>query len=155
MKYFLVGYMGSGKTHVGMNMAREMGITFIDLDAYITEREKRSITEIFAVKGEAYFRGLETYYLKQVCELYANFVMATGGGLPCFNGNMDYMNEQGHTLFVQADSDTITERLLRNRKKRPLISKLKDEEVKDFVVKHLEERMPYYLQAKETLRNAE
>ena len=80
MKYFLVGYMACGKTRRGKVIAEEPGVRFIDLDAYIVERENRSISEIFAAIGEAGFRRLETFYLKEVCELYQDFVLSTGGG---------------------------------------------------------------------------
>lgn len=151
MKYFLVGYMACGKTCRGKQLAKEKGIRFIDLDAYIVEREKRSIPEIFAQAGEAGFRKLETDYLKEVCELYEDFVLSTGGGTPCFNQNMDYMNGKGTTLFLDTDLDTIVERLIRGKHKRPMVSGLGDDEIHDYVAKHLKERLPYYNQAKETI----
>ncbi|MDL2251840.1 shikimate kinase [Odoribacter sp. OttesenSCG-928-J03] len=153
MKYFLVGYMGSGKTYCGREMAKELGIPFVDLDAYISMVEQRPISDLFNTKGEAHFRTLETRYLHEVCKLFESFVMSTGGGTPCFNGNMDYMNEVGHTIFVDTDIDTILQRLLKNKRKRPMISHLKDSEVRDFIEKHLNERMSYYTQAKEVIHN--
>lgn len=152
MKYFLVGYMACGKTRRGRSMAEELGIRFIDLDAYVAEREKRSVSEIFAADGEAVFRKLETRYLKEVCELYEDFVLSTGGGTPCFNGNMDYMNMLGHTLFLDTDVDVITERLISGKYKRPIVSQLADDEIRDFVGRHLTERLPYYSQAKERIQ---
>ena len=149
MKYFLVGYMACGKTRRGREMAAELGIRFIDLDAYIVEREHRTVAAIFAEDGEERFRKLESRYLKEVCELYEDFVLSTGGGAPCFNGNMEYMNSQGHTVFLNTDMDTIVERLIRGKHKRPIVSKLKDDEIRDFVSRHLQERMRFYLQAKE------
>lgn len=152
MKYFLIGYMACGKTRRGKSMAEELGVRFIDLDAYITEREMRSVSEIFAREGEAGFRELETRYLKEVCDLYEDFVLSTGGGTPCFNGNMDYMNALGHTLFLDTDVDVITERLIRGKCKRPIVSRLADDEIRDFVCRHLAERLPYYSQAKERIQ---
>lgn len=151
MKYFLVGYMACGKTRRGKQMAEELGIRFIDLDAYIVEREHRSIPEIFAIQGEGGFRNLETRYLREVCELYEEFVLSTGGGAPCFNANMEYMNSQGQTLFLNTDIEVIVERLIRGKQKRPIVSKLRDEEIYDFVVRHLQERIPFYRQAKEEI----
>ena len=92
MKYFLVGYMACGKSRRGRLMAESLGIRFIDLDDYIVRREMRTIPQIFAVDGEDVFRRLEQRYLHEVCELYGDFVMATGGGTPCFFDNMEYMN---------------------------------------------------------------
>lgn len=150
MKYFLVGYMACGKTRRGREMAKEQGIRFIDLDAYIVDRERRTISAIFAEEGERGFRKLETRYLHEVCELYKDFVLSTGGGAPCFNDNMAYMNDQGHTIFLNTDLDTIVDRLIRGKHKRPIVSKMKDEEIREFVCRHLQERLPYYTQAKET-----
>ena len=133
MKYFLVGYMACGKTRRGKVIAEEQGVRFIDLDAYIG------------------FRRLETFYLKEVCELYQDFVLSTGGGTPCFNDNMAYMNAQGITLFLNTDTDTIVERLIRGKHKRPIVSKLEDHEIRDFVLRHLKERLPFYKQAQKII----
>lgn len=151
MKYFLVGYMACGKTRRGREMAQEMGLPFIDLDAYVVERRGQTIAEIFATEGESGFRRIESEYLKEVCELYENFVMSTGGGVPCFYGNMEYMNRQGHTIFLNTNVGTITERLIRGKHKRPLVAGLSDEEIRDFVIRHREERLPFYLMAKEVI----
>ncbi len=155
MNYFLVGYMGCGKTRRGREMSQELGLRFIDLDAYIVERERSSISRLFAEKGEKGFRTLESRYLREVCELYNHFVLALGGGTPCFNDNMEYMNAQGHTIFINTDPMLLSERLIRGKSKRPLVSGLKDEEILPFVRKHLEERMPFYRLAKEEIRESE
>lgn len=151
MKYFLVGYMACGKTQRGKVLAKEKGIRFIDLDAYIMDRERQSIPEIFAARGETGFRKLETRYLHEICELYEDFVLSTGGGAPCFNRNMEYMNEQGHTIFLKTATAIIIERLIRGKQKRPIVSNLTDEEIRHFVEKHLQERLPFYQQAKEEI----
>lgn len=148
MKYFLVGYMACGKTRRGKAMAEELGIRFIDLDAYIVDRERRTMSEIFDDEGESGFRKLETRYLQEVCELYEDFVLSTGGGTPCFNCNMDYMNTRGQTIFLNADIDTIVGRLIRGKHKRPIVSRLNDDEIRDFVCRHLQERLPFYSRAK-------
>ena len=153
MKYFIVGYMACGKTRRGRVMATELGIRFIDLDSYIADREHRTIPEIFAAEGERGFRKLETRYLQEICELYEDFVLSTGGGAPCFNHNMDYMNAQGQTIFLNTDIDTIVERLIRGKHKRPIVSLLNDEDIREFVCRHLQERLPFYTQAKEVILN--
>ncbi|MDE7074091.1 MAG: shikimate kinase [Odoribacter sp.] len=152
MKYFLVGYMACGKTRRGRRMAEELGIRFIDLDAYLVDRERRTIPEIFAEEGEIGFRKLETCYLREVCELYESFVLSTGGGTPCFNGNMEYMNGQGRTIFLNTDEETIVERLIRGKHKRPMVSCLDDGEIRDFVSRHLQERLPFYVLAQEEIK---
>lgn len=149
MKYFLVGYMACGKSRRGRLMAESLGIRFIDLDDYIVRREMRTIPQIFAIDGEDVFRTLEQRYLHEVCELYGDFVMATGGGTPCFFDNMEYMNRQGKTIFLNTDVGIIVERLLKAKFRRPLISKLNNDEVYEYVEKHLQGRMPFYLQAQE------
>ena len=151
MKYFLVGYMASGKTYKGKVMSQELGIRFIDLDTYIIRREHRSISEIFATEGEAGFRKLETRYLHEVCELYEDFVLSTGGGTPCFNDNMEYMNACGHTIFLRTDINIILERLIRGKHKRPIVSRLSEAEIREFVSRHLQEWLPFYVRAKEEI----
>lgn len=152
MKYFLVGYMACGKTRRGKTMAEELGLRFIDLDAYITEREAKSIPEIFQAEGEAGFRKLESDCLREVCNAYDDFVLSTGGGTPCFHDNMEYMNTQGQTLFLDTDIDTITERLINGKQKRPMVSHLEDHEIREFVCRHRAERLPYYTKAKERIQ---
>ncbi len=149
MKYFLIGYMGCGKSRMGRMMSHDLKMMFVDLDDYIVRREGRSVSEIFAAVGEEGFRQLERCCLEEVCASYTSFVMATGGGTPCFFDNMDYMNRQGKTIFLDADVDTLTSRVLRARDKRPLLSGLDDGEVRDFVEQHLKKRMEYYLKAQE------
>ena len=153
MKYFLVGYMACGKSRRGRLMAESLGVRFIDLDGYIERREMRTISQIFAVDGENVFRKLEQRYLHEVCELYGDFVMATGGGTPCFFDNMKYMNGQGKTIFLNTDIDIIVSRLLKAKFRRPLISKLNGNDVYKYVEKHLQERMPFYMQA-QTIENS-
>ncbi len=151
MKYFLVGYMACGKTRRGKIMAEELGVRFIDLDVYITKREHRTVFQIFSEEGEHGFRKLETRYLQEICGLYKDFVLSTGGGTPCFNGNMAYMNSQGQTLFLHTDLEIIIERLIRGKHKRPVVSRLNDAELRVFVRRHWKERLPFYQQAKEVV----
>lgn len=149
MRYFLVGYMGCGKSRMGRMMSHDLKMHFVDLDDYIAQQEGRTVSEIFAAMGEEGFRQLERHYLEEVCGLYSTFVMATGGGTPCFFDNMDYMNRQGKTIFLDVDVDTLTSRILRGKEKRPLVAELEDGEVRDFVERHLQDRRSYYLQAQE------
>lgn len=149
MKIFLIGYMACGKSHLAREMATAKNLAFIDLDAYIVKQEKRSIREIFREQGETEFRKMETFYLQQICQSQDDFVMATGGGAPCFNENMAYMNGQGHTIFLNTDLDTIVARLDRERHCRPIVAHLDSHEIKEFVTTHLNQRLPFYRQAKE------
>ena len=153
MKYFIVGYMASGKSTFGKELAKDKGLPFLDLDESIEAREGRSISEIFATEGEAYFRERERKILHEICNETAEFVLAAGGGTPCFFDNMKYMNGQGKTIFLNTDIDIIVSRLLKAKFRRPLISKLNGNDVYKYVEKHLQERMPFYMQA-QTIENS-
>lgn len=151
MKYFIVGYMASGKTTFGRELAREKGIPFWDLDALVEERANCSISDIFTREGESFFRELERKVLHELCVREGAFVLATGGGTPCFFDNMDCMNAAGHTLFLETSFPELIGRLREQRGTRPLLAGLSDEELENFVRKHLESRLPFYLMAKERL----
>ena len=129
MKFFVVGYMASGKTTFGKELAKEKGLPFLDLDECIEEREGRSISEIFATDGERYFREIERWVLHELCDGQDEFVMATGGGTPCFFDNMDYMNRVGNTIFQNTSLFVILERLKKQRADRPLLAMYSDNEL--------------------------
>lgn len=148
MKIFLIGYMASGKTTIGKKLAKQLGIEFIDLDQYIESKEKMSITEIFSSGGEALFRGLEMKYLKQIIELkVGDYLLSTGGGTPCFYENMLVMNKSGITVYLEMDAKSITFRLMNAKDNRPIVSKVGEEELLEFVTQQMEERKYYYADA--------
>lgn len=151
MRYFVVGYMASGKTTYGKELAREKGVPFWDLDDRVERREGCSISDIFEKKGEAYFRELEREVLHELCEEYDDFVLATGGGTPCFFDNMEYMNGAGHTLYLNVSLHVLLQRLKRQRDARPLLAALSDEDLEFFIREHLASRQSFYLQAKELI----
>lgn len=143
---FLIGYMGSGKTTLGRALGRKLGIEFIDLDIYIEGRYMRTIRQLFEECGEDRFREIERNMLHEVAEM-ENVVVACGGGTPCFFDNVDYMNEKGTTVFLQASIERLFERLARKRYKRPLIMNFDDDQLREFIVTNLEKRMPFYRKA--------
>ena len=151
MKFFVVGYMASGKTTFGKELAKDKGLPFLDLDECIEEREGRSISEIFATDGEHYFRETERRLLHELCGERDEFVMATGGGTPCFFDNMEYMNSMGSTIFLNTSLFVIVERLKVQRADRPLLTMYSDVELELFVREHLESRLSFYLKAKEQI----
>ena len=114
MRVFLVGYMGSGKTTLAKPLADALGIPHFDLDMMIEKGRGVTVTEIFDQEGEDVFRQLESEYLLKLLNSEESFVLATGGGTPCFNGNMTLMNEQGVTLFLDEKPEVILQRLYRN-----------------------------------------
>ena len=149
MKYFIVGYMASGKSTFGKELAKDKGLPFLDLDESVEFREGRSISEIFAKEGEEYFRKREREILHEICNEADEFVLATGGGTSCFFDNMDYMNQEGTTVFLNTSSLVIVDRLKRQRADRPLLAMYSDDELEFFVREHLESRLSFYLKAKE------
>ncbi len=89
MKIVLIGYMGSGKSSVGKKLAEVLGISFMDLDDEIEKREHISIQKIFSKKGEIYFRKIEKEVLQTILIKRDSFVLATGGGTPCYADSMN------------------------------------------------------------------
>lgn len=147
LRIFLTGYMGAGKTTLGKAFARELGVPFIDLDWYIEERFHKTIRQLFEERGEEDFRRLERDMLHEVGE-FEDVVISTGGGTPCFFDNMEYMNTQGETVFLEVHPDILFRRLKVATRQRPVLQDKTDEELRSFILQALEQRMPVYTQAK-------
>ncbi len=143
----LVGYMASGKTSVGNALARVLNYRFKDLDHHIESVEKMTISELFSEKGEVYFRKLETAQLKILLKEENQLILALGGGTPCYGQNSELLqsNEKVVTIYLKASIDTLTARLASENQTRPLVAHLKKEDdLKEFIGKHLFERIPFY-----------
>lgn len=153
MKIVLLGYMASGKSTIGKHLATKMFLPFLDLDQYIESKEGSTVTEIFATKGEIYFRKQEHNYLKELLASEGDFVLALGGGTPCYAGNMELILTASKTtsIFLQAGIGTLVARLEQNKAARPLVANLSQEQLYEFVGKHLFERNAFYTQANHTL----
>lgn len=147
MRIFLIGFMGCGKTHWGRRLSEKLQIPFFDLDAVIEEQEGKSITEIFAERGEEQFRLLEKDVLHLVTESHPTFVMACGGGAPCFYNNIDFMKSRGATVWINCSTDCLFSRLVKEKEKRPLIREIPDDELKAFIMKKYADRKIFYQQA--------
>ena len=147
MKIFLIGFMGSGKTHWGRQLSQKLRIPFFDLDEQIVSEENKSIAEIFAEEGEEHFRLLEKSTLHTITESHESFVMACGGGTPCYFNNIEYMNQTGTTVWINTSLDVLFQRLIKEKEVRPLLKDLSDEQLKDFIVKKYSDRKIYYEQA--------
>lgn len=147
MRIYLIGFMGSGKSHWGRLLSANMGIPFFDLDYKIVEQEGASIAEIFEQKGEEYFRMLEKDVLVNLSEKYDNMILSCGGGTPCFFGNIDFMKEQGKVVWLNPSTVVLVERLLKEKNHRPLLRDIPDADMKTFIVKKLHGRKLYYEQA--------
>ncbi len=146
-KIFLIGFMGSGKTHWGRIWAAAAGFDFYDLDELIEEKDGRSISAIFEGSGEDHFRDTESSLLRTFSEK-ENFLLACGGGAPCFRDNMHWMNDHGITLYLSASPRQIFEQVVAEMDKRPLLQDVKQEELLTFIEQKLKDREPFYEQAR-------
>ncbi len=151
MKIVLLGYMGSGKSTVAKQLATELELPYTDLDDYIIEKEKLSIKEIFDIKGEIYFRLQESNYLKQLLDDQNQGILSLGGGTPCYGDNMEMIKEASRSFYLKGSICTICQRLRNEKSQRPLIASLDDEQLTEFVAKHLFERRTFYEQATFTM----
>ncbi|WP_040279912.1 shikimate kinase [Psychroserpens damuponensis] len=154
MTLFLIGYMGSGKSVIGNNLAEILSYNYIDLDDYIEEKEQTSIKKIFESKGEIYFRKIENRYLKELTNLNKT-VISLGGGTPCYGNNMTLILESNNALsiYLKASIPTLSDRLFEEKDKRPLISHIDTKNaLNEFIGKHIFERAPYYEQSSITIK---
>ncbi len=142
--------MGAGKTTLGRVLAREMGLTFYDLDDYIEERFHKTIPAIFEESGEAGFRDVERRMLHEVAE-FEDVVISCGGGTPCFFDNMEYLNSKGETFYLKATPEVLKAHLMMGKTQRPLIKGKSPEELIEYIRQALQERSPFYEKAKHTL----
>lgn len=150
-RIYLVGYMGSGKSSALKQLGKLLSWETYDLDRLFEERYKISVQDFFHKYDEAAFRKLESQLLKETVK-YKNAVIATGGGTPCFYDNMEWMNENGTTVFLKVAPMTAVHRLMQSKKKRPLIEGKSEQEVIEFVNKHYGDRMRFYEQAHITVK---
>jgi shikimate kinase len=150
MKIVLIGYMGSGKSSIGVELSSILDYKFLDTDSYIERKEKQSIPSIFETKGEIYFRKAEKIYLDEILNNENSLVVATGGGTPCYGTVMSDLNKREDlvTIYLQTGLEELTKRLYAEKEQRPLISHLDTKtDMHDFIRKHLFERSFYYNQA--------
>ncbi len=147
MRIFLLGFMGSGKTTIGIQLSHALNYPFFDLDQYIEKQVNKSISDIFELEGENCFRQYETYHLIEIINKSNKAVVATGGGTPCFNQNMQIMQSSGITIYLKANTDTIFHRIKNTAKQRPLLLHKTDDELKKWITETIEQREAYYMQA--------
>jgi shikimate kinase len=149
MKIYLIGLPGCGKSTLGKQLSRRMNLPFIDLDTEIETSERMSVKEIFKLRGENSFRNIESALLKRISHERSEFVMAAGGGTPVFFNNMEIMNKEGQTFFLDVPAREIANRILKsNKEERPLLAGLAPDELKDQIEFLRSQRINFYNQAK-------
>ncbi|MEO6221576.1 MAG: shikimate kinase [Ginsengibacter sp.] len=145
-KIFLIGFMGSGKSHWGRIWGAKTDIPFFDLDTRIEKAFKMSVHDIFEQKGEEKFRELERYHLRKF-QSKRNFLLACGGGTPCFDENMEWMKINGKVFYLKATPELILDRVMHETEQRPILKKINPSELLFFIQKKLMEREPFYARA--------
>jgi shikimate kinase len=144
-KIILLGYMGCGKSTIAQKLSGMLSIPYVDLDEYIENKAKMSIKEIFESKGEIHFRKLEHTYFLELLNNPDKIIVGLGGGTPCYANNHELLVGDGVTsVYLKASIDTLFNRLVSNKSKRPLIADKNEEEMKEFIAKHLFDRSFYY-----------
>jgi len=149
LKIILVGMPGSGKSTFGRQIAKQLNFVFIDLDHLIERETGKKIKDIFGSEGEGKFRELETFYLEKTLNGLDGFVLSTGGGTPCFNDNMEIINQKGVSVYLDVSLEEINKRLLKDQTgKRPMFTGLDEGEITLKLKNLLLQREYYYLKAK-------
>ncbi|WP_423126287.1 shikimate kinase [Gaoshiqia sp. Z1-71] len=146
MRIYLIGYMGSGKTTLGRELASKLSMSFLDLDKYIEKTYFKTIPQLFEEEGEKAFRLKEQSCLHEVSE-FDDVIIATGGGAPCFFDNIQVMNDTGYCVFLDVDTEELAGRLMKSKSERPLIKDKSPEELAGFIDGMMGKRRPYYEQA--------
>ena len=148
-KIVLLGYMGCGKSTIAQNLSKITKIPFLDLDKCTEKRANLSINEIFEQHGEIYFRKLEHEIFVELLQSSENNIIGLGGGTPCYANNHELLQKEDVTsVYLKASIETLFSRLVNNKSKRPLIANMNEEEMKEFIAKHLFDRSFYYNHAK-------
>lgn len=151
MKIVLIGYMASGKSAVGLKLSNKYNLPFVDLDDYIEKKEKKTISTIFKEKGEIYFRLKEAECLEELLTSNENLVLSLGGGTPCYGNNMDVIIKNSISYYLKTSIKTIHSRLISEKNKRPLVANIKEENLSEFIAKHLFERSIFYQRSNKTI----
>ena len=144
-KIILVGYMAVGKTTIAQLLAEKTGFKTVDIDKLIKKKIGLTVSEIFQQKGEIFFRKIEHEIFKEIIESKENLIISTGGGTPCYADNhLLLKGENVVSIYLKASINTILGRLKSSKKERPLVTNKSEEELEEFVAKHLFERSYFY-----------
>jgi shikimate kinase len=149
-KIILIGYMGCGKSTIAKLLSEKVNIPVVELDKKIEEKANLSVSEIFEKRGELYFRKIENEIYNSLLESKEKMIISTGGGTPCYFDNYKTL-DKFNSFYLKASVNTLFERLEKEKLKRPIIANLDNNELIEFIGKHLFERNYYYNQAKYTV----
>lgn len=148
MTLYLVGYAGSGKSSLGKRLARRLRLRFVDTDKFVELSEGATVADIFHYGGEEYFRRTERNAVESLYSEGENMVVATGGGLPTWGDNMEWLNDHGLTIYLRRSPEQILSRMSAyGREKRPMFRGKSDEELLAFMRAQMTEREKYYAKA--------
>lgn len=150
MRIYLIGYMASGKSNLGRQLASRLGYDFLDLDYLFEERFRVSVLDFFDKYDEMAFRKIERSLLHETCCL-ENTVISTGGGTPCYFDNMEFIRKSGISVYLLWEVPILVSRLKMVKRKRPLLKDTPPSELYDKVSGQLAEREFYYNQADFTI----
>lgn len=151
MKISLLGYMGSGKSHIARLLSAKLKYQLIDLDQEIERLNHKSVAEIFEEKGELYFRKKEKEALHMILDTEDHIVISVGGGTPVYYDNIQELNAKTKSFYLRSSVPTLTSRLAAEREKRPLIARIPHNDLPEFIGKHLFERNHFYTQAQHAI----
>ncbi len=143
MRVYLIGFMGSGKSTFGKKLAAKLNMPFVDTDKAIEQAQGKTIPQIFSEYGEAYFRSLEAAFIRSTTE-YTSALISCGGGTPCFNDNMDWMRENGITVYLKVPEEHLFQRLRTRTAKRPLLAGMDDDALRAYIRDMLQKRSAFY-----------
>lgn len=143
--------MGSGKTHISKKLSEKLNFKLIDLDAQIVQKNQKAISKIFADKGEIYFRKQEKEILDEILDQSDDIILSLGGGTPAYYNNMEIINQKSKSIFLRANISTLCSRLLSEKASRPLVAKIPEVDLPEYIAKHLFERNYFYNQAQFTV----
>lgn len=140
--------MGSGKSHISKVLSKKLNLKLFDLDRQISLKNNMTIPEIFEKRGEIYFRKQENIILNEILSSYDDIILSVGGGTPAYFNNMEIINQYSESVFLQTSVTNLADRILKQKDKRPLVAKIADEDLPEFIAKHLFERNVFYSQSK-------
>jgi len=147
MRYFLIGYKGSGKSTMGRMLAKRMNLQFIDLDETIEKLEEKTIPQLYTELGDEGFRIKEWEALRGAVK-NDQVVIALGGGAPCHCDNMNLIEKYGEAIYIRHDNDTLISRLKSATSDRPIVLNKSDDELKSYIQDIRSRCEHHYLRAK-------